>query len=630
MKNAARTTNKSFYALMLLCSCALFLAFPPDGIRAAEMPEIARLVPPETVLLINIEDFGRLKAKFEQTSIFKLYKDPAMKAFVEDFKTKWQEKVAESDNELAGIVKDAATLPQGRAAIALVLDEKAMDADEPPFMFISEWGDKVGQIRETVDKIVAKGVEEKDARRQTEDYRGVTVTSVTGKSKGALSYCFLDDCLIASANPETLKFVIAQAKGAGSPTLADDDDYNATLRAVGPSDAGSIDIYVSIKQILKTVAAKDEAGKIKQIITNLGLDNVTSFGFSIDVAGGAGGTTSGKALLKIDGAKRGLCKLLEVESAAVNVPPFVSSSASAVSFVNLNMSKAFDELIKIATAFSPQMAMMAQMPLAPPSSQGEQPLTLKAGVIDHLGAQIVLAQSLDQSSRGATPAAGQAPVQPDSLVALAVNDRSALERTLSFIHGNMLAPGKPDAKRELLGHTIYLVDLGGLMGGMGGQPGPGTRSPMQAPLATGGPQMPKLAFTVTDTHLIFASEDAVEQAIRTLGGGGADSLASAGWFTKAKSSIPSAVGLAGLQDNAASGEFIWSTLRQMKQGTANPGMNPGAALPQMMLSQAGIDLFDFGLLPDFDIVRKYFGLSASYGISRQDGFFFEFKYLNPE
>ena len=40
-------------------------------------------------------------------------------------------------------------------------------------------------------------------------------------------------------------------------------------------------------------------------------------------------------------------------------------------------------------------------------------------------------------------------------------------------------------------------------------------------------------------------------------------------------------------------------------------------------------LFDFSLLPDFDKVRKYFGLSAAYGTSRPDGFFFEIKILEP-
>ncbi|MHC4120929.1 MAG: DUF3352 domain-containing protein [Planctomycetota bacterium] len=628
MKDAARTIQKSSWALVLLCSYAVFLLCSAASVRAAKLPRTAKLVPPETVLLVNIEDFNRLKTDFEKTSIFRLCKDPAMKAFIDDFKAKWREKVDESDNELVSIVKDAATLPRGRAAIALVLDEKTMDANEPPVTLIIEWGDKADQVKEVLEKIVAKGVEEKGARRQTEDYRGVGITSVTGKSSGALGYCFLDDILIASANPETLKFVIAQARGASSPTLADDDDYNATLRAIGSSQEGQIDVYVNIKQIVKTAGDQDEAGKIKQTLTNLGLDNVTSFGFSIDVGGGPGGTTSGKALLKIDGAKKGVCKLLEVESGSIEVPPFVSSSASAVSFVNLNMTKAFDELIKILTSFSPQMAMMANMPLAPPTTQGEAPLTLKAGIIDHLGSQIVVAQSLDQSSRVVTGAPGQALAQarPDSLVALAVNDRGALERTLSLFHGNMTA-GKPDARRELLGHTIYLVDLGGMLPGFG--PGPGTRTPMQAPLGTGAPQMPKLAFTVTDTHLIFAGEDAVEQAIRTLSAGGTDSLASAKWFARAKSSIPSAVGMAGLQNSAASGEFIWSALRQIKQGKGG-AMTAAGILPQGLSRTGGADLFDLSLLPEFDVVRKYFGLSASYGISRQDGFFFEFKYLSPE
>ena len=635
MEHAARTHHKSSYALMLLCSYALFLLCPPAGIHAAELPRTAKLVPPGTVLLVNVEDFSRLQSMFEKTSLFKLYKDPAMKAFVDDFKSNWQEKIKESDNELAAIVKDAATLPQGRAAIALVLDEKTMDTNDPPVVLITEWGEKTGQIKEMVDKIVAKGVEEKGARRQTEDYRGVNITSITGKSSGALSYGFIDDCLIVSANPETLKFVIAQAKGASSPTLADDDDYNATLRAVDASGGGKIDIYVNIKQIVKAAAARDEAGKIKTMIANLGLDNVTSFGFSIDVGGGPGGTTSGKALLKIDGVKKGVCKLLEVESAALRVPPFVPSSASAVSFVNLNMKQAFDELVKILTGFSPQIAMMVNMPLGPPSAQGEPPLQLKTGIIDHLGSQIIVAQSLDKSSGDTSPAAGQSLAQPDSLVALAIRDRSAMEKTLLFIHSNLMAPGKPDARRELLGHTIYLIDLGGMLPGFG--PGPGARSPMRAQATAGAPPMPKLAFTVTDTHLILAGEDAVEQAIRTLSSGGTESVASTKWFARAKSSIPSAVGLASLQDSAASGEFLWSSLRNMKMPTNGSrrvdvigvGLT-GIASPQTALSEIGGDLVDFGLLPDFDAVRKYFGLAASYGISRQDGFFFEFKYLNPE
>jgi hypothetical protein len=454
--------------------------------------------------------------------------------------------------------------------------------------------------------------------------------------------------MILSVNAESLKFVIAQVKGAGSPTLADSDDYKSTLRAVSSSGAGQIDIYVNIKQIIQTVTAQDEAGILKGILTNLGLDNVTSFAFSIDVGSGPDGSTSGKALLKIDGAKKGICKLLEFESGPVQVPRFIPASANSVSFVNLNVKKAFDEIVKIVTAFSPEIAMMLNMPLSPPGPGGEPPLQLKTGIIDHLGSQIVVAQSMEGSVAGA---GAQGMPKPDSLLAPAVTNRAALEKALLSIHSNMLAPDDPEARRELLGHTIYRIDLLSLMMfGLGG--GLEDAEPMQAPAGTEMPEiempemdmemdmempeMPTLAFTVTDTHLIFAGEDAIERAIRTLSSGGGKSLASAEWFAQAKAAIPSAVGLAGLQNSEAFGELAWSTLRSMEMtGEGEPGALAlvglaGAASPQMLLSLVGADQLDFSLLPDFDAVRKYFGLSASYGIARQDGFFFGFEYINPK
>lgn len=620
----------SSYLLIFLTSYLLGLLLSPVGARAA-LPEAAKLLPPDTAFVVSVENFSQLKGQFEKTDLFKLYKDPSMSGFIEDFKKKLQEKIKEDESELAKIVSDAATFPEGKVAVALALNDKTLDADNPPIMLIAEWGSKAAQVKDMVNKIISKAVEEKGARRQTEDYRGVGITSITGKSSDAVSYCFIDDAMILSGNAESMKFVIAQAKGAGSPTLADSDDYNSTLRAVKSSGPGRIDLYVNIKHIVQTLTAREEAAKIKPTLTNLGLDNVSSFGLSIDVGSGPGGSSSGKALLKIDGAKKGICKLLEVESGPVAIPRFVSESTNSVSVVNLNMKKAFDELVKILTAFSPQMAMMLNMPLTPPGPQGEPPLQLKTGIIDHLGSQIVIAQSIDKSAVGT---AGQNMPQPKTLVAMAVSNREALEKTLLFIHSGMIAPGKPDARRELLGHTIYSVDLGGMLPGFGG--GPGARSPMmQGPAGAGAPGMTKLAFTVTDTHLIFASENAVEQAIRTLGSGGSQSVASTKWFSQAKSAIPSSVGLAGLQNSEASTEAIWAALRNMKMPAKGGGRAAamglaGAASPEMMLSQMGGDLFDFSLLPDFDAVRKYFGLSASYGISRQDGFFFEFKYINPK
>lgn len=629
MKPVMRTTQ-SHFCLASLCVCALALSFVPARLGAAELPKAAKLVPPQTIVMVNIDNFSQLKTQFEKTPLYKLYTDPAMKPFVDNVKAQWQEMKKDSENELLRIIADANVWPRGRVAVALVLDERVEDANDPPVVFISQWGENVEKVKEAVNKIVAKAVE-KGARRETEDYRGVTTVRVTQEDSKGLSYCFIDDSLIGSMNSDVLKFVVAQAKGAGSPTLGDDSDYNATLGAVGPAAEGQINFYVNVKQIIKVALAEDSEGKTKTLINNLGLTNVTSFGGSVDVGRGPGGETSGKALLKIDGDKKGVCKMLEVESAALRMPPFVSASSSSVSVFNLNIKKAYAELGAILNNFSPQMAAMLYMPLLPPGPQGEPPLQLKADLVDHLGSQIIIAQNIKKSSSGAAASA-----EPQTLMAIAIDNRNALEKSLSTLHEKMIAPGNPDAKRQLLGYTIYTVDVSGFLPFLGA----GQRAPMQAlPGPDAGiPKTPPAAFTVTDTHLVLGTESAVEQAVRTLGGGQGESIDSAKWFAKAKSSIPSTVGLAGLQNNAASGEFFWSTMRQMKKKgeIGRSGNEVGlkadssSFVPQMILSETGADAIDFSLLPEFETVRKYFGLSASYGISRPDGFFFEFKYLNPD
>jgi hypothetical protein len=629
MKRPTQTNHQRLCASMFLLPCFLALVFTPAFAEAATLPKTARLVPPETIFLVDIDDFNELRTHFEKTNLYKLYKDPAMVPFIDDVKTKWRERRNKrADDKLPGILRELDVWPQGRIAIAVVLSEQTKDANDPPILFISQWGEGIGKVRETVDKNVEEAIED-GARRQAEDYRGVNITTMTGKSSKALSYCYIDDCLIGSVSPDILKFTIAQIKGAGSPTLVDDDDYNATLRALGSPGAGQADFYVNIKQIINMTLAEDTDGEAKTIINNMGLNNVTSLGGTIDLTGGPGNSFLGKALLKIDGDKKGLCKMLELESAGLRIPRFIPASSSSVSVINLNIKKAFDELGNILGNFSPQMAAMLYMPLVPSRSQGEPPLILKTGVIDHLGSQIVIAQSMkkpspDVSNAGSTE--GQTAATAQSLVAIEIDNRNALEKSLSLLHSTLIAPNNPDARRELLGHTIYSIDLSRFVPFLAA----GARGP-------NAPEMPPSGFTVTDTHLVFASEAVVERTIRALGGG-AESMDSAQWFAKAKANIPSTVGLAGLEDSAATGEQLWAAMRESKKedkgrnshNELGVSMSSGSLLPQVMFSPAGSEFFDLSLLPEFDAVRQYFGVSAFYGISRTDGFFFELKYLNPD
>jgi hypothetical protein len=165
---------------------------------------------------------------------------------------------------------------------------------------------------------------------------------------------------------------------------------------------------------------------------------------------------------------------------------------------------------------------------------------------------------------------------------------------------------------------------------------PAAQPSIQAPSepAPALPPLPKVAFAVTDTHLVIGVESAVERAIRTLSAGSSGDLPK--WFAKARSAVPDSVGLADFEDTAAVAEVLWKEIKTAAAEEAESSDDPqrsvniGVSTSGLMLSQAGLDIIDVKLLPEFDLVRKHFGLSATYGIARPDGFFFEFKYIDPD
>jgi len=85
-------------------------------------------------------------------------------------------------------------------AVALIFDKQMPDANEP-ILVVAQWGDKIDKVKELTDQIVRKAVED-GARRQTEDYRSVDITTIEKNPTDALNYCFIDDCLLR--RPELL------------------------------------------------------------------------------------------------------------------------------------------------------------------------------------------------------------------------------------------------------------------------------------------------------------------------------------------------------------------------------------------------------------------------------------------
>jgi len=607
---------------LLQTALLILIAALTPAVKANSLPQTEKLLPPETILLVNAADFPELKGQFQQTNLYKLYKAPAMAEFINDAKEKWLDKIKQKQNKILTTIFEDKILPQGRISFALVHNTKAEKESEPMAFFLIQWGDKIDKIKLAVDKTVNKLID-KGAHKKQQRFRDVEINTIIAAGarfsygfSSPIHYCFIEDFLLGSENIELLKFAIAHSQGAASPTLADQTNYRNCLEQIAAFP--DINLYLNLKEIYKILLRQRPDSKTA--IENLGLDNIASLSGSVGIAREPQYTWQGNALLRINGEKKGICKMLEPESATFEPPAFIPSSLSSISFWNLDINKAFNELTNILTSFSPQYASLLFTPIPLSPSTGGTTFQLKEDFISHLGSQIVFASGVKKSADASQP------IRTETLVALSAANPQLLEKSLSLLHSNIIAPNKADAKRQLLGHTIYLIDLIAipfLSTGKTPMAGPENITPMQ---------FPKFAFTVTDTHFIFSTENVIEKAIRTINSSDDTSISSAKWFRNAKTALPSVAGFSGMENTRATMQTFWEIMKKSAEIAKNKGENtikPGitsipGTFPKMMFSQ---DLFDTSKLPEFEKVKKYFGIFVDYIISQPEGYFGKFKIL---
>jgi hypothetical protein len=601
---------------------ALFagILFNASSSLAATLPKAAKLLPPETFILVETANFKQLSDQFEKTNLYKLYKDPSMAAFFENTRSKWKKKNQELKKNylLKGLI-ESGVFPQGMVAAALVID-KEKPQDDPKLLLISKWAQNIEKIKETIDKNVSKSIDE-GAIRKTEDYRGVRIMTIIKElpplqvpdysnfnpadgnnlpmktieqQPVKVHHCFINDTLIISLHLEHLKFVIAHAKGATSPTLADESDYETVIKSVGPHQDAAV--YVNIKKIIETAVAADQSGTFKNAMINLGLENVSSLAVSLEVARTSGQSLSVKSLLKVNGEKLGILKMLEPKSANLSPPRHLCQDTYSTVFLNYSISKVYAELANILIKFSPEAAAYLYMPLPISDSPDEPPLRIKEDIIDHLGEQVLISQSVNKPFSKKSP-------PTETLLSIAISDRSSLDASLSRLHTKFILPNAPESQREFLGYTIYTI------GNISLPFFKMQRQPLQD--LEQKKLVDKQAFAITDTHLIIGKEKNIEQAIRTLKNTDAAPIESKKWFRVTRGVLPGAVGICWLEDGVASGEAAWWMIKETAKNLPANNMMP----TNLTAMQFG-NLFDPKLLPEFEAVKKYFMLTTLYGISR--------------
>ncbi|MBN1125820.1 MAG: hypothetical protein JXA82_12495 [Sedimentisphaerales bacterium] len=619
-----------------LLAVTVLLAIVTTGL-CATLPETAALLPQDTIFLMEISDFSELQTQFEKTTLGRLYKDPSMARFFEKCKTGFHQLI-EQDEETKSMA-DKLALPTGRMALAILPDADKPGLDAIKFLFLAQWGTNLDSGKKFIEAAIESGMEDRDSI-STETYRGVPIITIAwpeetmdmseqtveispGQTETPevktrtvikkVTRCFVDDVFLISNDPEQIKFVIAHIPGTSGETLIQNQAYTSAVQTTGPWR--DLRLYLGLDTLIQKATSSDSAGQAKTMMASLGLDNLSYVAMSMGLARKSATSFTGKAVLRTNGPRRGLMKLFEMKSRPFSAPGFLSAEACSVTFIHWDVNTAFDEIFRMLSSMQPMFAALLVSPLTPVQQDGSGGIQLKRDIISHIGSQIIVAESLNKSSNEIGAA--------DILICVETTDRARLEAALGALHSQYIATGKSDTQREFLGHKIYTIELPRGLFDM-----PGTEQPMtlaENEMTVGLTASAKLAFSVTDTHLLFGEEAQVENALRALQDRDFKSIVSMDWYRTAQSRMPGAGALASMTNNTMYWEHLWELFRSGRYEKSTLGF-----ILQMQgeQSEAIRKLFDFTLLPQFNVVRKYFGISISHGQCKDDGLEFEFESID--
>lgn len=635
---------------LVLCVSIAFVCLA----ASARADDPAKLGPDDTMVYAVVPNFQALFDKFKETSLYGLYRDPAMQPCVGPSEKKITALIDEKLGELwAEIgVKDAPKelpWPQGQVSLYLRMTsqkrqirvpdyeawqkgdrnkfkmEETTDT-EPAVVVLAEMGKNAAALKELIAKGIDTGVEKGAIRKVRETVRGVDIDVLVPKSEDKDAKpvepgsepmpCvgFKGQLCIFGSDLALVKDVLTRMAGGDQASLADDAGYKAVRAALG--DSAQVSFYFSVKAAIdfaKKTADADDKAEIIKMMSVLGFDNVLGIGATFEMAPNKTIDTRLRVQVAIRGEKTGLPALLTPTAGPAKPGSLLGRNVAGFLVANYDLSKMFDQVIKMIEGASGENADKAlEEAMNETRGEGENakpPVNLRKEVFGQLTAPLTFAWQLD---RPITAASGG-----QFVLGLGARDAKVLDTAMGRIHDTFLARGNKDLRRELNGTKVY--EIPNILGMMLGVPGDSL----------------KMAFAVPGNQFTFGSLKWVEQSAREVGKDKPESVTDDPMYQHAAKFLPAQVGLFAYINGQISGETIWVQLKEAARQAAKepkddaepkrpvierdayrrmmcmqPVREPGGSgAPSLFLPTVRDmkDYIDFTTLPEFSAVKKHFG-----------------------
>jgi hypothetical protein len=623
---------RRFFVLSLF---SVLLALTASG----AIPSVEKILPDDTLFLITTPDFTKMRELYRTSPQAQFWNDPAMKPFKDNFLSKLQDNLLKPlERDLGVHLSDYTNLLQGQITLAMTQNDwPAKESQQPGLLFLLDTKDKNPQLMKALADVRKKWVEAgktlrtekirniefsvlplsaRDIPKTLRSFSGTSAESdseeaSTNASKSDLYFGQFESLLIVGTSAKPIEKVLTHLTGGAMPALGDLAAYDANRLALfrdaplyGWANTTSLIDVLTHKAVKEDPDTPDPFPSPGKIVTALGVGALKTVAFSLQIAND--GSTAQVFASVPESSREGIFKLFpEAKDSAP--PAFVPADAVKFQRWRIDGQKAWVTFQKILGQISPMATNGINFVLdaANGAAKEKDPdFDINKNFFGNLGDDII---SYQKAPRGNTLAdLNSAP----SLFLISSPNAEQLASAFKYLLLIQNQQAGTPKERDFLGRKIYSVPLSG-------SPLPG------ANLSDAASEQRTLSYSPSGGYVAFSTDASlVEEYLRSNSGqqkalrdmpGLTEAIAKAGG---------SSTGLLGFENQTETTRAVFEALRN------NSSKNSGGAMALPGLSSLpNADTFkdwmDFSLLPPYDKISKYFGITAYTASENVDGLTFK-------
>ena len=590
----------------------------------AAIPPTENLLPSDTLAFFAVPDCAAARTAAKSSPGWMFWADPAMRPFRDKLVSKFNEQfVAPLERDLGAKISDFTDLPQGQFAVALTVNGSTGHDNIPPgLLLLLDARNKSDSLKTNLALLVKKWSEAGRALR-TEQIHGLSFTVVPLSSNdfagifpkktpeaelgkeppkaqppGEIYFAQFQSLLVAGNSLKVVEPVAAHLTGGSEPAIADNAVFNADKISQfrdNPQYYG----WFNGKGFFDLVAQASSAGEeddapsplpgisTAKALSALGVGTLRSVSFSL--RDGRDGSMLAFHVAAPESERTGLLKILALAPKDASVPPFVPADAVKFTRVRLDGKQTWAEVQKMIAGISPsgQSSLNAVINIANSLGQQKNPgFDIRTDLFGNLNDDIITYEK---------PVAGNSLgelANPGWLYLIAVSSPDAAINAIRTLIAMSSAQDSESKPREFLGRKIYGIAL---------KPG----------AAAGGALQPRTLYASSAGGYVALSSDTaiLEEFLRNADGKNQPLRENTGL-------------LAAVQHlgGAGGGLFSYENQREAMRVTFKAVKNPAAAEATLkMFPPSFRGWIDFSLLPDYEVVSKYFYISTVAGSANSEG-----------